>query len=441
MFADDLDMLMDRMSTRTPSRAPGTAPFAFPTQVRSSSLNGSASPNLKLSPRSSLRSVRSAPRSALGREPVASLVPDMSALASASSSSLPILERGDHPTLVAQLEWAARDGDSPLASPTSNAAFADNDTISVISSIAADRPTTPSMQSLPPTSPLSATFSRRSPSPNSQAQGLAPTTPLRLVPRSPLKDRIPFAEEDLDFLKDAPRDSPKSDDGQYSARSSTNESARARRLREDIERTARRLRSSESMRSVEAAESSDPASIDAANSGLMLGVGTNNAPQRSRTPTSESFISASSNGDDAASVRSAASSGPSSIPSVNGGYWTAGRNRAQREPGSPLRPRPRELKEWSQSCWVWQPRSPATGMSSSASSSSLSMSSSHGGAKLGKSPVMLDVSEHTLPWLRKFADSDVQFFMTGVGCDETQDSLEARVLTADVAYRSTYVRP
>lgn len=377
---------MSRLNTAPARTRVRPASIAFPTQARSSSMNGSASTSL-LSPRSSMRSGKSSQRLAVNQDPPMTLAPERSGLTSASTSSLPILDGGDHPTLVAQLEWAARDSDSPLASPASVPAFMDSDAISVLSVRSHERPSTPSVHSLPPTSPLSASFSRRSPSPNPPLYGSASTSPLRLVPRSPLKDRIPFAERDLDFLRNAPK--PKSDDGQSSIRSSstTNESVRAQRLREDIERTAARLRSTESMRSAGAEDQSALASANPGIEGLAPGAvhATQNAPQRSRTSTSESTTSAGGAGEDTASLGSTASSGFSSAPSAQNSIKPL----AWSQRASPMRPqRPPELKEWSQSCWVWQSMDLTARMPTSASSSSLSMSLGSGAGKLAK----LDVS-------------------------------------------------
>lgn len=364
--------MMDRMGgfgASSARPAPLKSP-AFPSRSSSRASNHS-----RLSTQSSSRSLQSA--LSFPTAPAHSRLPppSTSARAGSSTTSLGLGEEEATP-VVAQLEWAARGGESPHSSPSVIATLND-DNVSLLSGFSgSDRPATP-------VSPTFFANSRRSPPPTHLPYSPTRTSSAsRLIPRSPLNDRVPFAEQDLDFLQEA----PKSDDGRsmHSLSSSTRggvsssaDSMRARRIREDIERTAQRLRSSESLKRQAQAESAHAQTKDDGDGGSVAsGPPPSLAAARTLTPTGDGTS-------DATSVFSASTKdrGSTSAPSTSG-LWPQSYSSTKDSPdlSSPLRSRPREMKEWSQSCWIWQ-RSP--------------ISTSSGGM-LGKAPLIRDVRrEHT----------------------------------------------
>ncbi|GAA5923856.1 hypothetical protein JCM1841_001414 [Sporobolomyces salmonicolor] len=236
-------------------------------------------------------------------------------------------------------------------------------------------------------------------------QGLSP---LRLLPRSPLKERTPL--EDLTFFREA---GAFSDDDRWMPRSAENvandsesihsvasvgggpgrsTSSRNARLREDIEKAAQRIKERASMEemsraagSSEEAESSVSPHVQqppARSSVTSVSSAPLYPPAPSLPPLSAS-LSDYHDSADARSLRSVAS-GSGSVPSVTG-TWpppsvASGSGSARGEYAAPgersERPRQRESREWSQTCWVWAKEKG---------------SSSSGGGKFSKAPLIRDV--------------------------------------------------
>ncbi|GAA5888185.1 hypothetical protein JCM5296_000222 [Sporobolomyces johnsonii] len=214
------------------------------------------------------------------------------------------------------------------------------------------------------------------------SQGLSP---LRLLPRSPLKERTPL--EDFTFFREA---GAFSDDDRWLPASAENvgddsesihsvasvgggagrsTSLRNARLREDIEKAAQRIKERASMEemsraagSSEGAESAVPPHVQPPPARSSVGSASSvslypPAPSLPPLPVSLSDYHDSA---DARSLRSVAS-GTGSTPSVTG-TWpppsvTSGSGSARGEYAvrgeKPERPRQRESREWSQTCWVW----------------------------------------------------------------------------------------
>ncbi|ORY89382.1 hypothetical protein BCR35DRAFT_300543 [Leucosporidium creatinivorum] len=385
---DDLDDLMNRMdsaslsrpssSHSTSSRPARPLSMAFPTRTSSR-----ASSHSRLSTQSSSRSLQSLASASSGHSlsPSAALAPSspppplptsVSGARFHQTSSAPIsvgagqapwdgpVEDNEITPSMAQGEWSQAPSSASLRSYSRQHQYGDES--SSLHSL--DRPTSPQIRSHPP-SPHLAT--QRSPSPSRY------TSPLRLIPRSPLNERTPLEDlaffSEMDAAPEDPWDAPRgTDTDSLSVMSGSTgtggrprtPSSRSMRLREDIEKTAERLRAKASREELErppmetresrgSKGSSASGSPSIASSGLPLYPG---APQPTTYRTS---IDDGAEVQSIASVRSAESS-----PSMAGGAWPASssasiaaREERDRDRES-LRPRQKELKEWSQTCWVWQ---------------------------------------------------------------------------------------
>ncbi|KAM0791284.1 hypothetical protein ACM66B_005758 [Microbotryomycetes sp. NB124-2] len=246
---DDLDAMLDRMdaaslgSSNSASRAgsgstaaPRPRSSAFP--MRSSSRNSSTS---RLSTKPSIRSFNS-------------FSSNTSTNTNGPAQAGPKSDSTDDVTpSLTQGEWAQRQrgvratasvfaGRKPRPPPLRD----DASNSRSVASLNNDGSPDSSIKSMPST-PRSATRSPSSLHPPTTA------SPSRLMPRSPLSDRTPL--DDLAFLKDLNEWAEGDQDSVRSANSSNKAAnARSQRLREDIERAARRLRGSTG----EAASSTPP---------------------------------------------------------------------------------------------------------------------------------------------------------------------------------------
>lgn len=246
------------------------------------------------------------------------------------------------------------------------------------SSIASgDRPSSPQIRSHPPSPRLS---SRRSPSPPRHA------SPLRLIPRSPLKDRTPL--EDLAFFEQMDQDhwegqAARTDTDSLSVMSGSTgagstrmrtASVRSQRLREDIERTAERLRASASKEELErpVVESRDSGG---SGGGGSPNVSSSGVPLYPGAPKPVGYKAGDS--PELVSVHSLSSSpAPSTAPQLASSAASIARSERDYDKRASVRPRQKELREWSQSCLMWQRGDSKAG---------------HGGL-LSKAPLIREVS-------------------------------------------------
>ncbi|BGP40339.1 hypothetical protein JCM10449v2_004300 [Rhodotorula kratochvilovae] len=441
---DMLEAMIDRMNTRGHSPQPPNS--AFPT--RPSSRASSAS---RLSTRSSNRSLQSlhsfhaAPGSSYdsrnGRIPSA-----LSSVADPRSS----LDDDTTPS-VAQGEWSrGHNGFSSSRSTTSSSnpypTYDDASSVhsyqSRVAQVGDDSSSTPhAAPRSTPTSPRARPRHAPSPTPFERSG-----SPLRLLPRSPLNDRTPL--EDLTFFREAgvvvgdeerwgppgahgspslgPVDTGDTDSirsGHSSVLSGASaprtSSLRAARLREDIEKEALRIKeraSMEEMRRNAAAASAVASGHRAVTPDPPHHAQSSAPPAPPLQPRPRKSFSGSMSGiplypgapvppsvaanDDARSVRSLGSeattpvypaaraqgSSAASIASTSGSLGTgsgSGGASARTEYGARNeRPRQRESREWSQTCWVWVREKGAP---------PVSVSSSGGGGKFSKAPLIRDV--------------------------------------------------
>ncbi|GAA5962361.1 hypothetical protein JCM3765_002955 [Sporobolomyces pararoseus] len=415
---DALEQMMDRMN-RTSSPAP-----SFPPPRTSSR----ASSHTRLSTHSSTHSLHSArsvsprPASPLSGRPSV----DAYQGEEAEDETTPSLKQG---------EWGRRTLNHSRARTTSDNRGLqrnyDDDTNSLRSSrsrggLEEDSASANSFYAPSSSSPATATQNRWSPrasppprprqppslssTPPSNAH--AGQSPLRLLPRSPLNDRAPL--DDLAFLREA---GAFADEEQWSTlneirsrtgetdsssiHSSNSASLRNARLREDIERTAQRIKERGSMENGHREPSnSQPSPPVPAPIPTAPAIPDNAAPTPSRRP-SVGFASslplypgaplpAVPSYDDSfddRSLYSLASAGADSTgtwpstPILGGG----GASSARSEYGTPKgerqpRIRQKESKEWSQACWIWikEKGSPKE-------------SGSSAGSKFSKAPLIRDV--------------------------------------------------
>ena len=244
-----------------------------------------------------------------------------------------------------------------------------------------------------------------SPTPSNPFSSSMGQSPLRLLPRSPLNDRAPL--DDLAFLREA---GAFADDDQLSVsngnrtlgdtdsasiNSANSASLRNARLREDIEKTAQRIKERESTEEARAGTTTPPIP-DTTPSGsrrpsagfasslpLYPGAPLPAAPLAS--PPYEAFDSF-----DARSLHSVASGGADSTASLTGTWpapsiHSATGGGARAEYSAPRgerqgRVRQKESKEWSQACWIWVKDKTVVSSSSSGS-----------GGKFSKAPLIQNV--------------------------------------------------
>ncbi|BGP16446.1 hypothetical protein JCM10213_003998 [Rhodosporidiobolus nylandii] len=451
--ADEMDLLesmLDRMGQHhrqpSPSPSPRPASQAFPTRTSSR-----ASSNSRLSERSSSRSLHSLhslhamPSSGGGR--VGRSSSDLSRgreVAPSADEGDEDEEEGETTPSLQQGEWGgssarAPHGRSHTVGSVPHRVSDDAGSVRSYASREGDSFYYPPPRSVPTSpqtrprqaTPSSAPFDRTS-------------SPLRLLPRSPLNERTPL--EDLTFFREAEEDrwelggggggdsesihSARSDHSAMSAALSVSStpsvsgppngrpvSLRTARLREDIEREARRIKersSGEELRRAALSQTQESASRPASApergsvgsaSSVPLYPGAPVPSSSSPTPPPLSHMASTSslrgNGDDTRSVRSvgstsaasvagtwapptatAGSSSAASVISASGSAGGSGSGHtsasARTEYGEGReRMRQRESREWSQTCWVWQTRQ----ASSSGSS----------GGKFSKAPLIRDV--------------------------------------------------
>lgn len=259
-----------------------------------------------------------------------------------------------------------------------------------------------------------------SPTPSNPFSSSIGQSPLRLLPRSPLNDRAPL--DDLAFLREA---GAFADDDQLSVsygnrtlgdtdtasiNSANSASLRNARLREDIEKTAQRIKERESTEEARAGTSTPPVT-DATPSGsrrpsagfasslpLYPGAPLPAAPLAS--PPYEAFDSF-----DARSLHSIASGADSTASFA--GTWPAPSNSsgtgggARAEYSAPKgerqgRVRQKESKEWSQACWIWVKDKTVAASSSSS-----------GVGKFSKTPLIQNVRFLSQLIFRLFSNPDV----------------------------------
>lgn len=369
---------MDRMDSspfaRPASASSGRArplSSAFPT--RTSSRNSSHS---RLSNQSSSRSLQSLASASSSHSvgpaihtppspppPVPSLPPG-ARLRHASSNStsttsdweanVPAVEDNEVTPSMIQGEWGGTPSTASVRSYSRQHQYGD-ETSSLHSF---DRPRSPQIRSHSPR-----LASQRSPSPNRFS------SPLRLIPRSPLNERTPL--EDLAYFHEmdaaAEEPWPKTGGGDtdslsvLSGSTGTNgrprtPSSRSMRLREDIEKAAERLRERASQEELNRPK---PPSRGSAGSGSP-NVSSSGVPLYPGAPAPGSYKPAVDDAADVQSIASVRSAGSS--PSLAGGLWPASSvaSIAAREDWErdrdreSLRPRQKELREWSQTCWAWQ---------------------------------------------------------------------------------------
>jgi hypothetical protein len=225
---------------------------------------------------------------------------------------------------------------------------------------------TPSIRSLSPSPRLA---SSRTPGPSSPNPNHPYGNTLRLIPRSPLNERAP--PEDRAFFKEMGGSG--SEDDRWAETESTHSgtsirnmlqggtgtSIRSQRLREDSEKTAHQMDIREGLDRPPLdtrGSSSDAVSVSSSGEPLYLGAPSpsslldrNFQPRDDADTTSLASVRSTESGS-AAWLQGAteSSSGHGSI-----GQGSMGGGAKERDRDS-LRPRQRELREWSQACWVWQ---------------------------------------------------------------------------------------
>ncbi|SCZ88811.1 BZ3500_MvSof-1268-A1-R1_Chr2-1g04651 [Microbotryum saponariae] len=277
----------------------------------------------------------------------------------------------------------------------------------------------PTMQPMQPrpSSPSSASIATTS----SSTSG-GPSSPARLMPRSPMSDRDPL--DDFHFLKqmgitdDHPSmhltrkrtDSPVPSTGNHPDSPSTPSSLRSERLREEIQRTAERYRwlgvSSErvgadgtanlgsaatggrdlgSTSSLPLYPGAPPPLLGSSSGGRRMSSDTQNSPSLGASSNSVSHVRSSST-DMPASLRGvfhtspfiSASASAAARPTPSSASAFAGRTNLDNTsssitpngmPSLPTtkssnpKPRPRELREWNQVCLFWQREKASSGVS------------------------------------------------------------------------------
>ncbi|KAK4702288.1 hypothetical protein P7C70_g3933, partial [Phenoliferia sp. Uapishka_3] len=258
----------------------------------------------------------------------------------------------------------------------------------------------------------SSPFPVRSParSPNFPSSQSNPSSPNRLQPRSARNERLPM--EDLAFFRDAMDSGPSSpsegdsatrwtgdllrtrtksggsaaaggggrtmlDDDRRSliSRSSQGSSLRSLRLRHEIEQTANQLRASSSYEGLGIAGAGPSSGSDVESRPRL-----NSNHSRGSTGNGVAGPPIPSPQDDSETRSIASAKSTASMPSLFGGaIWSntsspggsqsglappmGGSGRESRDRDRDIiRPRQRELKEWSQTCWIWQREKASFGM-------------------------------------------------------------------------------
>ncbi|GAA5894034.1 uncharacterized protein JCM6883_003702 [Sporobolomyces salmoneus] len=236
-------------------------------------------------------------------------------------------------------------------------------------------------------------------------------SPLRLLPRSPLNDRAPL--DDLAFLREAgafadedelstlQEIKSRTETDSSSINSSNSTSLRNARLREDIERTAQRIKARGSSEDVNREPSTSPippapppaaapqvpdTTLPTTTRRPSIGVASN-LPLYPGAPLPPATTSYDDSFDDR-SLYSLASAGadstgtwPGSSNSRDGPSTSARSEYATGKGDRQPRMRQKESKEWSQACWIWIRDKGST----------KDMGSSSGGSKFSKAPLIRDV--------------------------------------------------